>query len=103
MHYVHVHVIMANMQATLPSLVEYWPARSQRSLCGERSCLFVGCAVLISDCHANSTQAAAGGQKCDSDDKIKTVTGAHSWQHWDMLPGLLHGCLLATAIFFNGW
>lgn len=103
MHYVHVHVIMANMQATLPTPVEYWPVRSQRSTCGDRSRLFAGCAVLISDRQANSTQAAAGGRKCDSDDKIKTVTGAHSWQHWDMLTGLLQGCLLAMAIFLNGW
>lgn len=101
MHYVHAHVIMANTQATLPTPVEYWPVHSQRATCGDCSYLFAGCAVLISDRHANSTQAAAGGRKCDNDDKIKTVTGAHSWQHWDMLTGLLHGCLLAMAIFLN--
>lgn len=102
MHYVHVHIIMANIQATLTTLVEYWPVCSQRSPCGDRCRLFAGCTVLISNRHANSTQAAAGGWKCDSDDKIKTVTGAHSWQHWYVLTGLLHGCLLATAIFFSG-
>lgn len=94
---------MTNTQARPPTPVEYWPVHSQRSSLSDHSCLFAGCSVLICDPCANSTQPTPGGQMMTVMTKSKLSFGQTGMDRsGTCLPGWPHGCLSATAVFFDG-
>lgn len=58
-HYVHVNVIMANMQTTLPTLVQYWLVFFDYLAWGEENSIHL---VLISNHVTELDKYSAGGE-----------------------------------------